>query len=126
MVMSNEEILKVYNESESKISAIETLAEQNGVDAGIIRRSLINSGIKYQSLPRTGKKEKQPGSRQMLRNDKARRNQIIHDALCCYRERMTAEIEAIKQKYEEAKTARENVIVEIDSMLMTEFTSTDL
>ena len=62
----------------------------------------------------------------MLKNDKARRNQIIHDALCCYRERMTAEIEAIKQKYEEAKTARENVIVEIDSMLMTEFTSTDL
>ena len=145
MEMSNFDIVKSYKEAADKKAQLQVLADLNVCSVEKIRTILIEEGIPCQTLPRNRVKKGATGSigetaqrvkRAYNRRPKPetpvqpersdRKNQIIHNALCCYRERMAEEIEKLKARYEVRKKKCEDTIAEIDDLIVSEFPPVDV
>lgn len=130
MEMSNFEIVRSFKEAADKKAQLQVLADLNVCSVDKIRTILIQEGIPHQTLPRNRVKKsvsvdgdapaaKRPYNRKSARTEQDdRRNRIIHDALCCYREHLTAEIDRITAAYNEEKKQREDTIREIDDLIV--------
>ena len=102
--MTTEEIVRSYREALDKRHQIEVLADLNVCSKDVIRRVLIDGGVKHQELPRQPKK-KSPMVAAIRAEIKAHEEEgkkaIMREALAGMRERLQKEYDGFKSEWEQ-------------------------
>lgn len=110
--MTPEEIVRSYREALDKKQQIEVLADLNVCSKEVIRKVLIENGVKLQELPRQRKKSAGAVAAEVKAFEEDRKAALVREGLSVLRTKLQKEYDEIYREYERIKAEFETVQAE--------------
>ena len=110
--MTPEEIVRSYREALDKKHQIEVLSDLNVCFKDVIRKVLIENGVKSQELPRQRKKAPSAVATEVKAYEKDRKAALVNEALSVLRDKLSKEYDEVCREYERIKADFENIQAE--------------
>ena len=110
--MTPEEIVRSYREALDKKHQLEVLADLNVCSKEVIRKVLIDNGVRPQELPRQRKKAPSAVAAEVKDFEKDRKAALVREGLSVLRDKLQKEYDEVYQEYERIKADFENIQAE--------------
>ena len=115
--MTPEEIVRSYREALDKKHQIEVLADLNVCSKEVIRKVLIENGVKPQELPRQRKKAPAAVAAEVKAYEAERRKELVKEGLRFLRASLQKEHDRLRAEWENISAEYAGKINAIDVML---------
>ena len=115
--MTPEEIVRSYREALDKKHQIEVLADLNVCFKEVIRKVLIENGVKPQELPRQRKKAPSAVAAEVKAHEAERRKALVKEGLRFLRASLQKEYDGLRAEWENISAEYAGKINAIDVML---------
>ena len=122
MQMTNEEIVRSYNEAKHKGHQIEVLSDLNVCSKEMIIDILIESGIDPRAFARyKGENNIKRIKKEVKAHEKKKRNSedeaIVNEALTLFKDKLAAEYDELKAEWERISAEYEHKLLAIERVL---------
>lgn len=115
--MTPEEIVRSYREALDKKHQIEVLADLNVCSKDVIRKVLIENGVKPQELPRQRKKAPAAVAAEVKAYEAEQRKELVKEGLRFLRASLQKEYDRLRAEWENISAEYAGKINAIDMML---------
>ena len=122
MQMTNEEIVRSYNEAKHKGHQIEVLSDLNVCPKEMIIDILVEGGVDPRAFSRyKGKNNIERIKKEVKSHEKKKRNSedeaIVNEALALFKDKLSAEYEELKAEWERISAEYEYKLLAIERVL---------
>ncbi len=110
--MTPEEIVRSYREALDKKHQLEILADLNVCSEDVIRKVLIENGVRPQEMPRQRKKVPSAVAVEVKDFEKDRKAALLREGLSVLRDKLSKEYDEVYREFERIKADFENIKAE--------------